>query len=43
MKVYPAYKYTSWKTLDEHLKNPVNFPTGIKSGILVVFFSSIRL
>lgn len=30
-------KIESWVSLEEHVKNPVNFPVGIKSGFLVVF------
>lgn len=37
MALYQREQFEGWLPLDEHLKNPVNFPVGITSGFLVVF------
>lgn len=37
MAIYQKHQVETWVPLDEHLKNPVNFPRGITSGFLVVF------
>jgi hypothetical protein len=37
MAIYQKHQVETWIPLDEHLKNPGNFPRGITSGFLVVF------
>ena len=37
MALYKREQIEGWLPLDEHLKNPVNFPVGITSGFLVVY------
>ena len=37
MALYQREQFEGWLPLDEHLKNPVNFPVGITSGFLVVY------
>jgi hypothetical protein len=39
MALYQREQFEDWLPLDEHLKNPVNFPVGITYGFLVVFSS----
>ena len=40
MALYQREQFEGWLPLDEHLKNPVNFPVGITSGFLVVYSAS---
>lgn len=43
MAIYQKQQVETWTPLDAHLDNPVNFPTGITSGFLVVFSPKHRM
>ena len=42
MAIYTEQQISTWNPLDSHLDNPVNFPTGITTGFLVVYFPKHR-